>query len=356
MKTMGFWNNKGGTGKTSLCFQLVCEFAVQNPDADIYVFDLCPQANLSELFLGGQEHKGGNNLLNLHKLEHRVSIGGYFQRRLGEPLMDRNNRFLQPENLTQFLCSPCKKNQNIPDNIKLIAGDPILELQSNAISTLANAQVPGTNYWAGVANWLNDLIESLGRDHDREQFAFVDMNPSFSMYTQIALASCERIVIPATADDASRRGVQNALSLIYGFELPSEIYKQHNFSAQMEKAELDLPKLHLIVKNRLTQYMTTAKAYKSVLATISSDVESLLKAKPEAFTFNNYRQGSAEVKDFQTAGVVAFARGAPFSRMKHGALTVAGQRVHVNKEQLETNREIVSDLAQKLWPSTEPPA
>ena len=36
-------------------------------------------------------------------------------------------------------------NVNVPSNIELLAGDPPLELQSNAIATLANAQIPGTD-------------------------------------------------------------------------------------------------------------------------------------------------------------------------------------------------------------------
>lgn len=53
MTIYGFWNNKGGTGKTSLCFQAVCFYAHDYPDKRILAMDLCPQANLSEIFLGG---------------------------------------------------------------------------------------------------------------------------------------------------------------------------------------------------------------------------------------------------------------------------------------------------------------
>lgn len=45
MKTYTFWNNKGGTGKTSLCFQTVLQYAKQHPEQHILVIDLCPQAN-----------------------------------------------------------------------------------------------------------------------------------------------------------------------------------------------------------------------------------------------------------------------------------------------------------------------
>ncbi len=30
-----FWNNKGGTGKTSLAFQIICDFAHENPKKKI---------------------------------------------------------------------------------------------------------------------------------------------------------------------------------------------------------------------------------------------------------------------------------------------------------------------------------
>ena len=47
-----FWNNKGGTGKTSLAFQSICRYAEINPNKRVLAIDVCPQANLSELLLG----------------------------------------------------------------------------------------------------------------------------------------------------------------------------------------------------------------------------------------------------------------------------------------------------------------
>ena len=340
MKAMGFWNNKGGTGKTSLAFQTVCSFAEQNPESRILVIDVCPQANLSELFLGGQEHDGGKNLLALHGENNRRSVGGYFQSRLPNPF---DKSYIGPYS---YISRPRDYSQSMPENIRLVAGDPLLELQANAVSTLANNRIPGTNTWKSVVSWLRDFIESCNEDFD---YCFLDMNPSFSMYTQIALACCDRLTLPVTADDSSRRGIQNAMSLIYGLKLPSEVYAQHNFSSQMKEAELTLPKIHLVVKNRLTQYIKTAKSYAAVLSGISSDVESILKDNPEHFTFKTVHEGTFEAKDFVTAGVVAFARGEPFVKMQSGTLSVAGQRVKVNKRQLQTNQKVVNDLANSFW-------
>lgn len=37
-----FWNNKGGTGKTTLAFQVLSEYARQNTNKKILVIDVCP--------------------------------------------------------------------------------------------------------------------------------------------------------------------------------------------------------------------------------------------------------------------------------------------------------------------------
>jgi len=340
MKVLGFWNNKGGTGKTSLAFQGICAFAAQNSDKRILILDVCPQANLSELLLGGQENNGGLNLLTLHGEAGRRSIGGYFQTRLPKPF---DTSGVAPNG---FISVPHTYNAAVPPNLRLLAGDPLLELQANAVSTLANTQIPGTDSWAKVACWLRDFLEVCDEHFD---FCFVDMNPSFSMYTQIALAACERLVLPVTADDSSRRGIQNAMSLVYGLKLPSDVYAQHNFHSRMVAAGLQLPKVHMIAKNRLTQYINTAKSYTAVLSGIAYDLDAMVKDNAEYFTFSSVENGIEEVKDFQTAGVVAFARGTPFVSMQSGSLSVAGQRVKVDKDQLEQNREIVLKLANKFW-------
>ena len=62
--TYAFWNNKGGTGKTSLAFQAITGYAEKFPDKKILAIDLCPQANLSELMLGGLCNKGSEKLLS----------------------------------------------------------------------------------------------------------------------------------------------------------------------------------------------------------------------------------------------------------------------------------------------------
>ena len=340
MLKYAFWNNKGGTGKTSLIFQSVCKYAQINPSKKILAIDLCPQANFSELLLGGQEHHGSSRLLAEHGKVPRCSIGGYFDSRLPSP-------FSLPAtfNPHEFIMTPSRVHNVIPQNIDLICGDPLIELQGIAMNTLANASLPGVNTWLAVIDWLNDLLNSVKDEYD---VVFIDTNPSFSMYTQIAIAASERVITPVMADDSSRRAVQNSFSLMYGIRLPSPVYSKYTFAGQMIAAGRSLPKIHLIVKNRITQYMGDASAYNAVLDGIKSDVATAIQAHGQYFTFSNPDDGLISVRDFQTSGVVAFARRFPFFAMRHGKLTIGGQRVQVKREFLENSQQAVADVVARL--------
>lgn len=338
MLTYTFWNNKGGTGKTSLAFQTICRFAELNPSARILAIDVCPQANLSELLLGGLTNGGSNTLLQRQGAVPRCSIGGYFQLRLPSPYVAPNFA------AADFITRPKDFNPQIPANIDLVCGDPLLELQANAVNTLANAQIPGTDTWVAVIDWITDFLNAAD-DYD---YVFFDANPSFSIYTQIALAATQRLILPVMADDSSRRAIQNAFSLVYGLRLPSPIYATYAFATKLQAANRQLPKVHVIAKNRLTQYMGPASAFYAVLTAIDNDVRGLLNQHSGLFTFSKIEDGVVDIRDFQTTGVVAFARGCPFSMLPARRLDIGGHRVRVNDFLRLECLQAVDDLTAKL--------
>lgn len=334
-----FWNNKGGTGKTSLAFQGIIRYAEKHPKKRVLAIDMCPQANLSELMLGGLNNKGSEKLLVRQGLVPRCSIGGYFQLRLPSPYTPPTFK------AHDFITKPSTLNPGVPSNLELVCGDPLLELQANAVNTLANNQIPGTNPWIAVVDWIKDFLAQVESEYD---VVFLDCNPSFSLYTQIALASVDRIVLPVTADDSSRRAIQNAFSLVFGLKLPSEIYAAYAFSTKLTNAGRTLPKIHLIAKNRLTQYMGAASAYAAVLSAIEDDVAQLIAVYPSIFSFTSASDGFVEIRDFQTTGVVAFAKGLPFSRVVVGKQSVNGHRVQVKQEYLDNARKAIDGLVDML--------
>jgi cellulose biosynthesis protein BcsQ len=339
MLNYAFWNNKGGTGKTSLAFQTICLFARAHPEKRVLVIDMCPQANLSELFLGGLVKKGSQQLMLRQGATPRATIGGYFQMRLTSP-------FAKPPFLySDFITEPYRVNGAIPNNVRLVCGDALLELQTNSMATLASTNIAGVNTWIAVMDWLKDFLDDAQSHFD---FVFMDLNPSFSIYTQIALANSHRLILPTMADDSSRRAIQNAFSLVFGLRLPSPIYAEHNFSSRITAAHRDLPKVHLMIQNRITQYMGNASAYGAVLHEITDDLKGLLAAYPSYFTFSDIADGLIDTRDFQTTGVVAFARGCPFDRLLPGYVQVLNKRVRVNKEQLELCRDEIQEIVQTL--------
>ena len=339
MTIYGFWNNKGGTGKTSLAFQSACFYATAHPNERVLVIDMCPQANISELLLGGLVNDGSENLLRQQGKTPRASIGGYFELRLPAPYSVPN---FEPRD---FITTPHHFNRQIPRNIDLVCGDPLLELQANAMSTLANTQVPGINTWLRVVDWLRDL---LGPVREEYETIFIDANPSFSLYTQIALSVADSLVLPVMADDSSRRAVQNSFSLIHGLKLPSPIYATYNFASRLTGEGRTLPTARLVVRNRMTQYMGDASAYAAVLRAIEKDVKGLLETNPEIFEFASIDDGFLSVRDFQTVGVVASARGCPINRLSAGKLDVKGRRVQVNEDQRQNCVKAIKELVSSL--------
>ncbi len=333
------WNNKGGTGKTSLAFQTITSYALSRPQERILAIDLCPQANLSELLLGGLLGNGNTNLTNLYNQPTRQSVGGYFQMRIPSP-------FVAPAiNPVDFISTPNGVNQNVPINIDLLAGDRLLEIQNNALTTLANTPLPGLNPRLSILDWINDFIAATGNTYDT---IFFDTNPSFSLHTQIALASCERLILPIMADDSSRRAIANVFTLVYGLNVPNAIYNPYLFSTTMQNAGRALPLVHLVVKNRITQYMGEASAYGAVLNHITQDIQTLLGTNANLFTFNNTNQGILSVTDFGTTGVVAFAEGTPFGQLRTGMHNINGQNTRVNANMLTDCTNEINQIVARL--------
>ncbi|MDR2526976.1 MAG: AAA family ATPase [Rickettsiales bacterium] len=127
MKKYCIWNNKGGVGKTFLTYSLSTEYAIANPDKNVIVVDMCPQANVSGMLLGGDGD--GENVLGDY-ISKEISIASYIIKRQESP-----SNLLGTE--TTFFVKINNKNKNMPENLYLLPGDTDLDLCSNIIDYLA---------------------------------------------------------------------------------------------------------------------------------------------------------------------------------------------------------------------------
>lgn len=334
MKTYTFWNNKGGTGKTSLCFQTAVQYALDHSDKSILIIDLCPQANLSEYLLGGMLGNGSQNLESLWiNPNGRCSIAGYFYDHIPSA-----HTMFSGFNSQNYICVPHQYNPNVPNNISLVAGDSYVEQLTNSISALSSMVIPNGSAYIKVVSWMKDFLASI-EENNTYDLVFIDTNPSFSIYTQMAIAAANELIIPVTADSSSLRALNNVLALVYGIN-PNANNIQNTFYVQMVNANMPLPIINSIIRNRLTQYMGPASAYSAVLSSITNLSQNLQIQYPQYFA-QNFQ--IIDVRDFNTVGQIAFAESKVFSQINAGFH-------YIGRRKIQANPHYISDCITAMQP------
>lgn len=365
MTAYAFWNNKGGVGKSFLSFVAATEYARSYADTDVYVIDLCPQANISEILLlnsdvltnqddemFNDENYGviSKNYDVINKLigqTPRATVAGYLEARLNSP-------FEQIKDVSPYVSRPRDFNPKIPTNLLLVCGDYLLEILSEAIRQTSQLAIP-VNAWKQVLSWIKDLIGALRRrSGNRDTIFILDCNPSFAIYTQLALAAAENLVVPFTPDDSSRRAVENIVALLYGYNIDDpkiEAYARINFAERAKKEDLAIPKLHTFVSNRVTLYRGKAsRAFEAVNASIKDTLGTLhekhrqIYANPKELPSERF----IEIPDYHSACVVMTVKGIPLENLRPGPHEVHGKRVQINPGPLEKYREALTEFVSYL--------
>lgn len=332
------WNNKGGVGKTFLSFILAAEYAEQHPDQQVVIIDMCPQANVSEIVLGGNGN-GAAQLNALLQATPRQTIGGYFDQRINQPHSKIGTEL-------SFLVQASNVNHSLPPNVFLIAGDPSLEVQTQAINQIAGQTLPAGT-WGNVHRWLVDLIDGISTQMPSAVF-FIDCNPSFSAYTEIALLAANRIIVPCTADGSSARAIDNIAQLLYGVGLPPA-YSNASFSQQARHHGLAVPSIHLVPLNRSTQYDKKAsRAFGAMYGEIQERVGRLRDKMPQYFSLPVAGHTFIDIPDAHSVAIVAAHEGVPLSGVRLGVHHVHDGVCQVNPEPLERYREAVKELVALL--------
>jgi cellulose biosynthesis protein BcsQ len=333
-------------GKSYLTFQISTEYARVHPNEKILVLDLCPQANASGMLLGGMER--GEAALGLQSSRTpRETISGYVADRIASP-------YINPRTGEKYAINISSRNPEIPKNLFLVAGDEQLEIQA---SRVRGATVPGPDdAWRIVHTWISDLIADIQNSWDQSKTTvFIDCNPSFSIYTELAMSASDRLMIPFSADGSSKRSVRAVLALLYGVtRSPGSL--QSEFFLECQRFRLPIPKIYCYIGNRLTQYIKSAKAFRTVVSEIGEEIWDVWKSNPNVFYVHpsgtpspSVRSGfnkmfQYEIVDANTASVVSSSNGIPISRLTAGLYPVAGRNIMVNQSQLEKQVPNIEEL------------
>lgn len=347
MAVYALWNNKGGVGKSYLTFQIASEYARTHRGQRVLVIDLCPQANSSSMILGGIED-GETAIEQLSGMTPPRTIAGYIADRIVSPYVDTHSG-------ANYLTHARALNGNVPDNLYLVCGDEELEMQSAGIQLACNAGP--NNSWQIVHTWIRNLIDDVRNAWNQENITvFIDCNPSFTVYTELAISAADRLIIPFSADGSSKRAVRSVLSLVYGvLRRPGQAQSQYYRNTQQFR--MALPQIYTYVGNRLTQMNnSSASAFRNVVLEIFAEVYRVYQANPGLFAVHpggspapvnraTFRAMFEEqINDANTASVVSGAMGIPICHLTSGAKRFAGRSAQVNQSQLDKQQPNIRDF------------
>ncbi len=343
------WNNKGGVGKSTITFHLASRYAEQNPDKHVLVIDLCPQSNSSMMLLGGGQ-SGEQHVLDLCTEATPRTVVGYLSTVIsqgpGAPLPDPDD----------YLVKVRTFNGEMPENLFLLCGDGNLEPMSPAISGAAAAPPLTANSqpWKWVHLIFRQLIDNVAAlKKKKEWMVFIDTNPSFSIYTELAISASNRLITPVNADDSSRVAANAMFILLHGQNPPHPIYGSWTYAVRSQQHAIEIPKIHVIIGNRLTQYEGAAAAFSALSDATADALFAAFTSHPTFFSeppqpigsVGEFRdQYSVPLRDFNTAGVVSAHLGKPLSAMSQGYYPVHGTEVKVNAGEVTKCEEALDEV------------
>lgn len=346
-KSYVMWNNKGGVGKSTITFHVASVYAEQNVDRDVVVVDMCPQANSSSMLMGGGKRSEAK-LQELISKGEPQSIVGYITEATLKGDADVN----------KFVTKLSSINTNVSDNLYLISGDGNLELIAPLLSERAEATPlsAADNPWINIHSIIRDLTKKR-IDQQRPCTYFIDTNPSFAIYTQLAIVGGDKLLVPINADDSSIFAITGLFNLIWGTSEAHPVYGKYTFATKAKSHNLELPKISFLLGNRFTQKKGAAHAFKALsneaiqkmYAEFTNYPDKFEASRDEIKNVSDFEAAySIELRDFNSAGVVAANQGLPLSKMDQHTYEVYGEKIQVAKEQRDKCKETIESLVSKL--------
>lgn len=184
MKSIIFFNNKGGVGKTTLVYHFTYMLAEQGHKC--LAVDLDPQANLTSMFLPDDE---------LERI--------YAQDQNRETLLSG----IKPLDRGVGDIGRVKVH-NIAPNIGLLAGDLELSLFEDKLSSNWSKCIDGDEAAFRIVSSFHRIVLQEAEQFDAE-YCLIDVGPNFGALNRATLIAADYVVVPMAADLFSLQGLRN---------------------------------------------------------------------------------------------------------------------------------------------------
>ena len=355
VKNYVIWNNKGGVGKSTITFHLATRYAELHQNEDVLVIDMCPQANVSMMLLGGGTI-GETNVISLCTLPTPRTVVGYITE-----VVSKGQGAIIPAP-SSFYTIVNRQNNKLPPNLYLLCGDGNLEPIAPAIVNYANMPpiTAGNQPWVWIHNIIKDYIHSFSSERElngRNVVVFIDTNPAFGVYTELAIVAGDKLICPVNADDSSRTATNAMTILLHGSNPPHPVYGSWTFASKAQQYAILVPLIHLVIGNRFTQYDGAAAAYRAMSDATAEQLYTIFQNHSNYFTVpsrvisnvNDFRdEYSVYLRDFNSSGVVAAHEGDLLSHINSGAHRVHNENVNLDNRRLSECLQAVDDVLSKL--------
>jgi chromosome partitioning protein len=189
MKTVAFFNNKGGVGKTSLVYHI--SWMLHQLGHRVVVADLDPQANLTTFFLKEEQ------ILALFEPEEGIART-IFQ--AFKPILEATGDLA--------VVTPI----DIADGLTLIPGDLALSEAEDALSR-EWSECLSSNRSSKIKAFRTEcgfyrVIETVAKARNAD-IALIDVGPNLGSLNRAALIASDYVVIPLGSDAFSLQGLRN---------------------------------------------------------------------------------------------------------------------------------------------------
>jgi len=256
MKTIGFFNNKGGVGKTSLVYHIA--WMLGQLDRRVIAADLDPQANLTSLFLTEER------LDDLFELSPRPTLHGAVSAQF------RGVGDVQRPTI-----------ETIDNGIGLLVGDLELSRFEDDLSYAWPKCQDGDERSFRVMSAFARAIDMAGGVF-RADVALVDVGPNLGPLNRAALLACDFVVVPLGADLLSLQGLRNMGPTLRSWRIAWRDRLAKNPDPSIELPEGEMKPVGYIVMRHSITAGRPARAYSRWIARMPEQYRQYVLNEPVA--------------------------------------------------------------------------
>jgi len=337
-----FASQKGGTGKTKLCYHTACQYAHSRPDEHVMLLDMTELGDLTKRCLGGvsnEEALASNAGKMFEVIEAAEKVEEQHQRGMFMRMASVFRRKVEID-LESAAVHPSEWNAAAPENLYLMS--------SGASSYDEEEEYRDPEEMRTIAQHIRQALEQDPRTW--KVFIDTDGDRRPAPFTRLGYALADYCIIPIAPDES------DFARLLPMFKTLQGMYEREEMRCRVQFICWNKLQLYRKAPSDLGSF-TTPKVTGDMIASLNKKLFEQARQcgklfvhcdAPDAVAFQ--QAATVLVRDFpDTCSLPSNAMGIPFCRMSPGAIVLpSGVEFKVQREQIESCVENITELLGRL--------